>query len=101
MYILTYHATPTKEHEQHGTIEGAYVAAWIPSVDAADHIAADNMARANIHAKHWNIDEMTDHTIIPEEGFQPSEENRQAYETVLSGEQAYIFSSYGFVNEAE
>lgn len=101
MYILTYHATPTEKHEQHGTIEGAYVSVWIPKSHAVNHIAADGMARANIKNKHWNIDELTDHTIIPEEGFEPNEQTRECYETVLAGEQAYVFSSYGFVSGEE
>lgn len=99
MYILTYHATPTKEHEQAATLEGAYVAAWIPQNQAVDHLAADAMARANIQAKHWLIDELTDYSIIPENEYQPTEETRPYFETVLSGEQAYIFHSYGFVSE--
>jgi hypothetical protein len=99
MYLLTFEAVPTQEHDAFDTVEGAFINAWIPADHAEGLDEAEAMARNHIAACHWFVKKLDRSSLIDEDDFEPHDVDSEYYQLARSGEQAYVFNTYPHEDE--
>ncbi|MBK1835738.1 hypothetical protein [Roseibacillus ishigakijimensis] len=94
MYLLTFEAVPTSQHEDFSEVEGAWINAWIPSAHAVDIRTAEGLARDHIESSHWFIKYLDQASELDEDEFEPLDDDEEYFRTALAGEQAFVFHTY-------
>ena len=94
MYLLTFHAVPSRSNDEFSIVGGAFINAWIPKEHANSREEAEGMARSHIESSLWFIKSLDRASVLDEDTFEPHEDDSEYYECALSGEQAFVFISY-------
>ncbi|MFC7339696.1 hypothetical protein ACFQY0_21100 [Haloferula chungangensis] len=94
IFIVTFEAVPTAEHDDFSTVDGAMIVAWIPSDHATDAEDAELQARAHVESCHWFIKELDEVSEIDCDDYEPYDHHREYFENALSGTPTYVSNTY-------
>ena len=94
MFLLTFKAVPTQEHEEFSSVEGAFINVWIPADHAESLGEAEAIARDHVASCHWFVEKLDRSSLIDEADFEPHGDDAEYYQLALAGEQAYVFNTY-------